>query len=618
VYDGRIFSGERHALPPSRRLTRRAALLLRRGAPARRGRGTALRVVYGGALLIGLAFVYASEFSTHDLFRMSDDRHWISLKEQANFARNFALMLLLLQNVAVLALTPAYLAGAVAGETEKKTLPLLFTTALTNREIILGKMLARLAHVGGVLLVGLPVLSLAQLWGGVDLRLLLAGFASTALALLSVGAVCMLCSVMASTVLRATISAYVLTGLLACGCLCYPFSPIFFVIETARGMTDGGPSAGPGAGGPAPAFAILGTLPNYAAVHGVIAFVGVAWAMSRLRPPPEPPLGLWGRHEFPAGEEPPESLRPIDLADNPAASSASPPVGDDALFWKEVLQGAGPAAPKLWGELLLPGALVIVAVAASSMAAGSNWLNHAYGRPTADWQAVNREAGTPLVRLGTVCLLTIVCLVVGFRAAGSVVRERDRRTLDGLLVLPVTRERILGAKWLGSVLRMRHLLYYLLALWLVGVCTGALHPLALPLLVLTTAAHIACVASLGVWVSVTARNTLWANFTMAVLLLLYCSGGGLAWLLTANPVPAPYVIALNPWLGWWLLAFPALPPSWSWSTTTLLTRARFDERLLGPTALLAPLAGAFVSALLAVCFWRLAVRRFRREEGRAA
>ena len=111
---------------------------------ARRGRGTALRVVYGGALLIGLAFVYASEFSTHDLFRISDDRHWISLKQQAAFAQNFATMLLLLQIVAVLALTPAYLAGAVAGEKEKKTLALLFTTALTNRDIILGKMLARL------------------------------------------------------------------------------------------------------------------------------------------------------------------------------------------------------------------------------------------------------------------------------------------------------------------------------------------------------------------------------------------------------------------------------------------------------------------------------------------
>jgi ABC-type transport system involved in multi-copper enzyme maturation permease subunit len=557
---------------------------------ARRGRGTALRVVYGGALLIGLAFVYASEFSTHDLFRISDDRHWISLKQQAAFAQNFATMLLLLQIVAVLALTPAYLAGAVAGEKEKKTLALLFTTALTNRDIILGKMLARLAHVGGVLLVGLPVLSLAQLWGGVDVRTLLGGFMVTALTLLSVGAVCMLCSVMARTVLRATVLAYVLTGLLACGCFCYPFSPIVIVLTLAR-MPDGGLSA-------------LVTVVGYAAVHGIIAPLGAASAVRLLRPPPEPTLGLWGRHEFPAAEEPPESRRPIDLADVPAVFFPSPPIGDDALFWKEVLQGAGPAPAKLWRELLLPGVLATIAVVAIWMGAGFSWLRHAYGQPTLDWQKVNHETFTPLVRMGTVCLLTIVCLVAGFRAAGSVVRERDRRTLDGLLVLPVTRDCILGAKWLGSVLRMRHLLYYLLALWLVGVCTGALHPLALLLLALAAAAHVAFVASLGVWVSVIGRNTLWANFTMAVLLLVFFGGGWLEWLLTRRPDPG-FFLPLNPWLAWWLLAFPALP-------------TRFEGPLLGGVKPLALLAWALVFALLAACFWRLAVRRFRREQGTQA
>ena len=58
------------------------------------------------------------------------------------------------------------------------------TTALTSREIVVGKMLGRLAHIGGVLLAALPVLSLAQLWGGIDVTVLLANFAVTALTLL--------------------------------------------------------------------------------------------------------------------------------------------------------------------------------------------------------------------------------------------------------------------------------------------------------------------------------------------------------------------------------------------------------------------------------------------------
>ena len=118
--------------------------------------------LYGGGLLVALAFVYAQHFPGHDLLALSGGGEWVSLEEQARFAHSFANTLLLAQNVAVLVLVPAFLAGAVAEEKEKKTLPLLFTTALTDREIVLGKMLGRLLHVGGVLLVGLPVLSLAE------------------------------------------------------------------------------------------------------------------------------------------------------------------------------------------------------------------------------------------------------------------------------------------------------------------------------------------------------------------------------------------------------------------------------------------------------------------------
>src|SRR5262249_60739094 len=40
---------------------------------ARRGRGTALRFLYGGALLVALAVVYAQRFPQHDLLALSDD-----------------------------------------------------------------------------------------------------------------------------------------------------------------------------------------------------------------------------------------------------------------------------------------------------------------------------------------------------------------------------------------------------------------------------------------------------------------------------------------------------------------------------------------------------------------
>ena len=129
----------------------------------------------------------------------------VPLAQLAHFAGSFAVVILALQGVAVLLLTPAYLAGAIAEERERRTLELLFTTHLTDREVVLGKLFSRLTHLAGVLLAGLPVLSMLQLWGGVSLSVLLAGFAVTGLTLLSVGGVSMLCSVLCRTSLGAVI-----------------------------------------------------------------------------------------------------------------------------------------------------------------------------------------------------------------------------------------------------------------------------------------------------------------------------------------------------------------------------------------------------------------------------
>src|SRR5262249_5937261 len=75
------------------------------------------------------------------------------------------------------------------------------------------------------------------------------------------------------------------------------------------------------------------------------------------------------------------------------------------------------------------------------------------------------------------------CLALAFRVAGSLSRERDQQTLEALLMLPVERVELLRAKWLGSILRFRHLGYGLAVLWLAGLATGAFHPWAVLLLV---------------------------------------------------------------------------------------------------------------------------------------
>src|SRR5262249_2250758 len=76
-------------------------------------------------------------------------------------------------------LTPAIVAGVIADEKQRKTLQYLLTSRLSTSEIVLGKLAARLLHVGVFLAIGVPVLSLLSLFGGVDPVEVLLAFAAT-------------------------------------------------------------------------------------------------------------------------------------------------------------------------------------------------------------------------------------------------------------------------------------------------------------------------------------------------------------------------------------------------------------------------------------------------------
>ena len=142
-------------------------------------------------MLFSLYVISIDEFgsgSLLDFFRPSR----LSQQQLVRLAEKFMAAVIFVQNLAVLLLTPAYLATAVTEEREKRSLELLQTTHLYDREIILGKLLGRLTHLAGVLLAGLPVLSLTQFMGGVDMAVLLANFAVTFMNLWTAGCICIM------------------------------------------------------------------------------------------------------------------------------------------------------------------------------------------------------------------------------------------------------------------------------------------------------------------------------------------------------------------------------------------------------------------------------------------
>src|SRR2546422_1574357 len=138
-----------------------AAILLRRGwlklfgpvlfydmiRAARRSRYFWLRCVYAGFLLF---FLFVAYMNSYSFGRFTDQN------QAARLASNYFDYFMVVQFIAVILLTPAYVAGAVAEEKDRKTMEFLLATDLRNREIVLSKIGARLANLTLFVLTGLP------------------------------------------------------------------------------------------------------------------------------------------------------------------------------------------------------------------------------------------------------------------------------------------------------------------------------------------------------------------------------------------------------------------------------------------------------------------------------
>jgi ABC-type transport system involved in multi-copper enzyme maturation permease subunit len=602
---------------------------------ARRGRSTLLRGAYALLLFGGLYLVYRHHFPHEPLLTRPFESHaMLPLADVGRFGAGFAVAILALQGIAVVVLTPAYLAGAVAEERDRRTLDLLFTTHLTDREIVLGKLFSRLTHLAGILLAGLPILCLLRLWGGVDLSVLLGGFAVTGPTLLSVGSVSIMCSVLGRTSLTAILSSYALVLTIGVGLLpvpgCFASSPLAFLLLLERqlgvnvlhqaclGWGDiRGPDAAPAAVSLS-GLQVAGMVFDYAVVHGVIALLSLRAAIEHLRgdPPafrrlrraPVLPhgavrvVGGWDPQEPAVQDEAPVPSRPPDAR----PGRVRYPVSDRPLLWKELYHGATPmAGSSAWavygtalGLGLLPPLFVMVLALPFTVEA-------AY--------PIVRDGVNAVLRAWTILLAAAWCLGAAWRTAGSITRERERRTLVGLLTLPTDRAAVVSAKWLGGVLRFHLLGVCLAAMWTGGLLTGALHPAAVPLLAMAIAVHVAFVASLGVWLSVVCRKTLWAYLGMALVLLLVVVGPWAEYLYR-NPPGGSWggqgrwaefaQIGLDPPRTWWFLGF-----SWVDFRNEVLEG---QGPLRGPLG--AALAGLGCYAAAAGVLWLLACWRFRREQ----
>jgi len=437
-------------------------------------------------------------------------------KTLAQFASSFVATFMVIQVLAVFALTPAYTAGVISQERQRGTLDALLATDLWSHEIVLSMLLSRLAHLLLLLAAGLPILSLTLLWGGVDPELLLMTFAATGLTMISLGCLSILVSVRARRPRQAIVFTYlivagylIVTGL---GQLWMFYAPTFgwgswldrILIRSADPLTVRDVLESLCIGNPfvllAQALKLLGAagrtqiwsdLRNYGLFHMLIALGCVIVAVVRLRPLTRRMAGGTLQE---AGAENGRRIK------KPRWSRLLASAVGRGMLWKETVVEERPARGTLGWLWLGVRVAVLFWLAIHICFHLGRWL------PAAPESRL-AELMNMWVRLATVLMGCFMLLQVAARAASSFSGERDRHTLEALLASPLENRTLLFTKWLGSILSVRGAWFRLGIVWVVGILMGAMHPMAAPCLLLAWFVYAAFLASLGLLFSVTSHST---------------------------------------------------------------------------------------------------------------
>lgn len=491
---------------------------------SRRSEVAAHRCLYAVLLFLIMLVSYWWWFPDFDLLNPLRSFSLPNPQARAQFAGSFFAGLMALQFLVVLLLTPIYTAGAISEERERRSLEFLLVTELTDGEIVLGILGARLAKLMLLVLTGLPVVSLLPLLGGVAPSLVLTGYAVTAGIMLSVGSVSILMSVMAKSTLGAVVGTYLLMPLLLLITLSPCPGPVANpVLAVLFPFTPDDPTL------PIPNREV--GLLLFGIIQGLIAVIccwiavsqlrgqqpdrltPVAQAAAKVRLPVGPPVVKrkekpddWG--PYPDAEETNPASRRRTLPHPPLPPR--PPIGEDALLWKEMYVEKYIGSPDLEAPVSALKGLGLV------------FLIFLFVGSVLNQMATDTvgEGCQPVFKTVGFLVAGALLLVIAFSSTGRISRERERQTLETLLTLPVERGDILFAKWLGSLLSVRVLGWGLLVVWSLGFVLGGLALFAYLLLLATWMIYAGFLASLGLWLSSACHTTLRATlFTFLAALL---------------------------------------------------------------------------------------------------
>jgi ABC-type transport system involved in multi-copper enzyme maturation permease subunit len=561
---------------------------------ARRRRYYFLRLAYG---LILLAFFSVSYMAWESRFPEG-----ATTEEVRRFAENAFIQFGSLQTWMVLFLVPALVAGVIADEHQRKTLHDLLASRLSSAEIMLGKLLARLAHLGVFVAIGVPVVCLLALYGALNPENVGIVYGSTATTVLFLAGGSMLISILARTPRDALLAAY---GLEFLWLVAPPFlapwtryldglyawvHPVNELILATNPkvfwdeLTDvsntvlwspWARSAWMWRRGPwifTRTSGLLGLPLNFpfvwmvalqagfgllfliAAILGLRPLRGSSWSGAR-------PRRGWSWRLSTAVKSLTNARAAAPVFRNRLLVPQSRPrCGEHPMLWKERFTPLGGGLSWLGGR---PVAILILTVA-GCLLFDPAWtlLKARLGSPWHSHERLRLTLGQDL--RGATWLLSYLGIVaVAAAGAVSITAEREHDTWTSLATTLVTPDEVVLAKQFGAVWSARWVGLVFLVLWMTGLALGAFDPLGVLGAVLLAGLAAWGLAAVGVFVSPRAGNSTRAQAVTLLIVLV----GVATWLPGALAGQLmPPAVAENPPPGS-PGAVPSLLESWpAWLT----------------------------------------------------
>lgn len=381
---------------------------------ARRWQVYAGRAGFVLILLIGMAMVWI----THKPDVWTPTGPMPTYRQMAVIGEKFFYALTGIQIALVLLAAPAATAGAICMDRARGSLLHMMVTDLSDAEIVLGKLAARLAPVFGLIACAVPVAFLAGLLGGIDFIALLGGFVVTAALAVFGCALALTISVWAGRTADVLMAVYLVEGL-------WLLSVVFWWGLSQSKKLMGPPpdwfqKANPYvlAFGPynRPGWVALTDYAVFAAaVLGVSALL-VGLAVLRLRSATVRQSGRPSRAR----------ARRFRLP------LPGPTLDGNPVLWREWHRNRpSKLARWLWGGLLL-----------------STWGLAAWG--VYDIVTEGVSLGGSMLETAVVLQIAFGMLMLSVLAPMALSEERVRGSLDVLLATPLPTAAIVRAKWLGT------------------------------------------------------------------------------------------------------------------------------------------------------------------------